>query len=78
MSFKTSVQATPFCLAYGLEAVMPIEFQIASLHIQVMERMPEEASKRIHLQQLLDLGETQIRSLVILELDQQCHRAFMD
>ena len=29
-SFKTNVQATPFYLAYGLEAVMPVEFQISS------------------------------------------------
>ena len=32
-SFKTNVQATPFCLSYGLEAVMPVEFQIPSLRI---------------------------------------------
>ena len=30
-SFQTSVQATPFRLAYGLEVVMPVEFQILSL-----------------------------------------------
>ena len=36
-SFRTSVQATPFRLAYGFEAVMPVEFQIPSLCIQVKE-----------------------------------------
>ena len=66
-SFKTSVQATAFRLAYGLEAVMPVEFQIPSLRILVKERMPEETSEQIRLQQLLALGKPRVRSLVILE-----------
>ena len=66
-SFKTSVQATPFRLAYGLEAVMPVEFQIPILRIQVKEWMTEEASERIRLQQLLALGETRVHSLAVLE-----------
>ena len=78
MSFKTSVQATPFRLAYGLEAVMPIEFQKPSLRIQVWERMPEGDSEQIRLQQLLALGETRVNSLTALELDQQRRKAFVD
>ena len=77
-SFKTSVQATPFRLAYGLEAVMPVEFQIPSLRIQVRERMTEGASEQIRLQQLLALGETRVNSLAALELDQQRRKAFVD
>ena len=77
-SFKTSVQATPFRLAYGLEAVMPIEFQIPSLRIQVRERMPEEESEQIRLQQLLALGETRVNSLAALELEQLRRKAFVD
>ena len=77
-SFKTSVQATPFHLAYGLEAVISVEFQIPSLRIQVKERMSEEASEQVRLQQLLALGETRVHNMVILELDQQHRRAFVD
>ena len=33
---------------------MPIEFQIPSLRIQVRERMPEEESEQLRLQQLLE------------------------
>ena len=66
-SFKTSVQDTPFHLPYDLEAVMPVEFQIPSLRILVKERMPEETSEQIRLQQLLALGKPRVRSLVILE-----------
>ena len=57
---------------------MPVEFQIPSLHIQVKERMTEEASERIRLQQLLALGETRVHSLAVLELDQQRRKAFVD
>ena len=77
-SFKTSVQATPFRLAYGLGAVMPVEFQISSLGIQVNDRMREGASEQVCLQQLLTLGETHVHSLAVFELDQQRHKAFVD
>ena len=77
-NFKTSVQATPFRLAYGLEAVMPVEFQIPSLRIQVRERMPEEESEQVRLQQLLALGKTRVNSLAALELEQLRRTAFVD
>ena len=32
-AYKTSIRTTPFRLAFGLEAVMPMEFQIPSLKI---------------------------------------------
>ena len=43
-TYKTSIRTTPFRLAFGLEAVMPIEFQIPSLRIQVKERLSEKES----------------------------------
>ena len=36
-SYKTSVRSTPFRLAFGLEAVMLIEFQVPSLRVQMTE-----------------------------------------
>ena len=72
------MQATPFLLAYGLEAVMPVEFQIPSLCIQLKEWMTEEASENVRLQQLLTVGETRVHSLTVLELDQQRRTAFVD
>ena len=50
---------------------MPIEFQ-------VRERMPEEESERLRLQQLLALGETRMNSLAALALEQLCRKAFVD
>ena len=45
-SYKTSIQSTPFRLAFGLEAIMPVEFQVPSLRIQIRERLPEKQSER--------------------------------
>ena len=60
------------------EAVMHVEFQIPSLRIQVRERMPEEESQQLRLEQLLALGETRVKSLAALELEQLRRKAFVD
>ena len=46
-TYKTSIRTTPFRLAFGLEEMMPIEFQVPSLWIQVRERLSEKKSKKI-------------------------------
>ena len=56
-TYKTSIRTTPFWLAFGLEAVMPVEFQILSLRIQVKERMSEKELERIRLATLCKLEE---------------------
>ena len=56
-SFKTNIGATPFRLAFGLEAIMPIEFEIPNLRIQIQERLLEHASQLIRAQKLLELDE---------------------
>ena len=76
-SFKMSVQSTPFRLAFGMEAVMPVEFQIPSLHIQVKGRLLEKISEQVRLQQLLE-KQDRVRSVAILEQEQQHRKAFMD
>ena len=70
-SFKTSIQSTPFRMAFGLEAVMPIEFQVPSLRVQVKARLPEAQSEQYRLEQLLELGEDRVESMAQLE---QCQR----
>ena len=64
-------------MAYELEVVMQVEFQIPTLRIQVKERMMEEASEQIRVHQLT-LGETRVHNLAVLELDQQRGKAFVD
>ena len=77
-TYKTSIRTTPFRLAFGLEAVMPIEFQIPSLRIQVKERLSETESERIRLKTLMELEENRIASLLQLELEQRRRKAFVD
>ena len=56
-TYKTSIRTTPFRLAFSLEAVMSIEFQIPSLRIQVKERLSEKESEKIRLATLCELEE---------------------
>ena len=44
-TFKTSIDSMPFRLAFGLEAVMPIEFQVPNLRLQIVDRLPESESE---------------------------------
>ena len=76
--FKTSIQSTPFRMAFGLEAVMPIEFQVPSLRVQVKARLPEAQSEQYRLEQLLELGEDRIESMAQLEQRQRQRKAFVD
>ena len=39
--YKTSIKSTPFRMAFGLEVVMPVEFQIPTLRIQAPEKLNE-------------------------------------
>ena len=41
-SYKTVIKSTPFRMAFGLEVVMPIEFQVPALRVQVTDRLDEE------------------------------------
>ena len=70
-SYKTSIPSTPFWLAFGLEAVMLIEFQVLSLRIQVRERLSEKEPEKIRLAALCELEEHQLASLMQLELEQR-------
>jgi hypothetical protein len=40
-SYKVTTRATPFSLVYGIEAILPIEFEIPSLRIAINERLDE-------------------------------------
>ena len=46
-NYKTSIQSTPFQLAFGLKAIMLVEFQVPSLWIQVWDRLSEDKSEQI-------------------------------
>eukprot|EP00253_Pinus_taeda_P030512 PITA_30512 len=55
-SVKTSTGFTPFQLVYGLEAVLPIEYEIPSLQI-VVQLLPTTSEEEKHLLYLAQLDE---------------------
>ena len=40
-SYKTSIKSTHFRMAFSLEAIMPVEFQIPTLQIQATKKLNE-------------------------------------
>ena len=58
--------------------MMPVEFQIPSLRIQVKECLSEKESEKIRLATLCELEENRIASLLQLELEQRRRKAFVD
>ena len=52
-SYKTSIQSTPFQMAFDMEAVMPTEFLVPSLRIQVEHRLNEKLSDQVRAECLL-------------------------
>ena len=52
-AYKVATHCTPFSLAFGLEAVMPMEFLVPSLRVAVRERLTEESL----IERLVDLEQ---------------------
>ena len=65
-------------MAFGLEVVMPIEFQVLTLQVQVTERLDEEQSEQVRKQQLLLLEESRIQAMTALEQKQRQTKAFVE
>jgi transposase InsO family protein len=71
-AYRTSYKTrTPFRMAFGLEAVMPSEFIVPSLPIQLEHRLNESESEHARVVQLLELEEERIRSIDSLEHEQR-------
>lgn len=54
---RTATGATPYSLIYGMEAVIPIEIQVASLRVAVHQSITEDENARIKLEELDLLDE---------------------
>ena len=44
MTYKVTTRATPFSLVYGMEVVLPIEFEVPSLRIAMDARLTDNQS----------------------------------
>ena len=56
-TYKVTTQMTPFAFMYGLEAVLPIEFEIQSLQLAINERLDTLESLKARLTGLEALNE---------------------
>ena len=65
-------------MAFSLEAVIPIEFQIPSLRVQVSEHLDEEQSEQVRKEQLLKLEESWLQAMSHSEQKQRKTKAFVD
>ena len=66
-SYKAVIKSTPFPMAFGLEAVMLVEFQILMLRVQITKRLDEIQSERVTKEQLLVLEQSWLQAMCALE-----------
>ena len=62
-SIRTSTGATPYCLAYGMEAVLPIEVEVPSLRILQEAKIPENEWNKARYEQLNLIEEKRLRAI---------------
>ena len=61
-TYRTSTQSTPYALVYGVEAVLPLEIQITSLRITILEGLSEDENHKLRLAELESLDEKRLQS----------------
>ena len=69
-TFKMATRFSPFRLAYGIEALLPIEFELMTLRTASKTRLDLEDSQQRRLVQLNELGEVQLRARQAIEVAQ--------
>lgn len=62
-SIFTPIGATPYSPIYGSEVLLPLEFQISSLHVSLKYFIPNEEYRQDHLAQLELLDEKCLTTL---------------
>ncbi len=77
-TYKVTTHATPFSLVYGIEAILPIEFEIPSLRITTNERLDESQSLKDRLEQLEGLNEARQLSAQHIETMQRRRKVQFD
>lgn len=64
---KEAINATPFRLTYGHDAVLPVEIHLQSTRIQRHHEIPSESYWNMILDELVDLDEERLNSLELLK-----------
>ena len=61
-SFRTFIEATPYSLVYGMEAVLLVEIEMGSLRVALEQQIPEADWAQARLYQLNLLDERRLRA----------------
>ena len=61
-SFPTSIEATPYSLVYGMEAVLPVEIKMGSLRVALKQHIPKADWAQVRLDKLNLLNEKKLRT----------------
>ena len=77
-SYKVTTGMTPFRMAYGLEAMVPMEFTIPNLRMAMQEKLPMEKARERRIQELLNLEEDRQQSILVTEAAQKRRKAWAD
>ena len=56
-TFKVTTQATPFSPVFGIEATLPIEFEVEAIRVAVSSRLPVKKSLQNRVTDLEELDE---------------------
>jgi hypothetical protein len=67
-TYKTTTGYSPFRLTYGMEACLPIEMEVMTLHIATTMRLPLDESQHHRLLQLKKLDELQLKAYQSIEV----------
>ena len=77
-TYKVTTRMTPFALMYGLEAILPIEFEIPSLRLAIGERLDTTESLKNRLTELEALTENRLLASQHMEVIQRRRKVAFD
>ncbi|GAA0183009.1 hypothetical protein LIER_30500 [Lithospermum erythrorhizon] len=66
-SYRTPTHSIPYALVYGVEVMLPLERQIASLRIAIQEGLTQEENAPLRLEELDSLDERRLDAQQRLE-----------
>ena len=71
MAYKMAMGATPFQLVYGLNVIVPIEFVVPTLHVDIdLQWIGNELSKQVD--ELNKLDEMRLLAIAIMYAKKWC------
>ena len=76
--YKITTQAIPFSLVYGLEATLPLEYEVESLRVAIGSRLTDSQSLKNRLTDLEELDERQRMTAQYIEAIQRRRKIIFD